>query len=385
MEEHPERLPARQSDLPPGRQPARRPPVPPAPVRRTVPNNAPDNAPNSAPNRAPGNTPGNTPPRNAPNGPGSDLARTVESRRRLDARSEEPGGPGGSGGRGDNLPVPFRSQQPASDSTTTMPIFIPPMDGGAGTLPPAPPGQPGHYHTDEEGARHRGGTKLGRGTAATISFVVAIGAGIALTSAFSGNSATPTSSGAGLQPPVLGAGTSSTSNGPGATPPAGPDPSAANPSASASAKGSRAASATASRTPQPSPTQPTTAASPTGTGAAEINIPGGVRPPVTTPVGRTPGVTGTTGPTPTAGPPTTSAFTTLQYGSTGPAVAAMQQLLVDAKYLSPGNYQQGIFGNSTKNTVKWFQGNHPATRSDPSGVYGAATAAALQACLPNSC
>jgi hypothetical protein len=242
-----------------------------------------------------------------------------------------------------NLPMPAPgpmyadrppAPRPMHDLTTTMPIIIPPMD---------------------EHGRHRVGPRLPRSVKVGGIFAVAVGVGIAVASSLGGshNSPAADAQGGSTTPGAVTQTTGDTADAPtdpNATPPASADTSI--PTARAT-KPHVAATTHPSTTPSPTPTSSPTPAAPPP-------------PPVTT-AATTPSASAT--------------FQALKQGMTGPAVAQMQQELLAGCYLSQNSgFQLGNFDRTTYYAVRTLQNFNPGTSTaDGRGVFGAATAAALQA------
>jgi peptidoglycan hydrolase-like protein with peptidoglycan-binding domain len=74
--------------------------------------------------------------------------------------------------------------------------------------------------------------------------------------------------------------------------------------------------------------------------------------------------------------------TTLQLGSTGPAVYTLQQDL-RSLHIDPHLHPNGIYDQQTQADVTTFQTSAGVT-ADPPGVYGPATQAAMASALNNN-
>jgi hypothetical protein len=240
-----------------------------------------------------------------------------------------------------------------SDLTTTMPILVvPPDDSDAHS---APPGEPGHFHTDDGSGRHRGGSRMPRGLIVTFGVAVVAGIGLVASGMFDGGSSS-NGSGVAQSAPTGGPTT------PGDPTPSGGAAQGPNDQASADASGA-SQSATPTHTRTSTKPRPTTAA-PTPTSAANATQ--------SAPPAR-----------PTSAP--TTQFQPLSQGMTGQAVSDMQHLLEQHGYLSPGSYQDGTFDSSTYFAVRQVQRNHQGTSAaDGKGIYGAATRDALLSEVPPS-
>jgi hypothetical protein len=252
-----------------------------------------------------------------------------------------------------------------SDLTTTMPILV--ISDGDADVRSAPPGELGHFHTDETAGRHRGGSHIPRVLLATFGVAVVAGIGLMASGVFDSSASANGS-------PVPHAGSPSTPGGPGT--PADPAPSsgvAAGPNDPATTNPTGAsATPTVSHSRTPTKPRPSTAA-PSATGGENATQSGSPGRPTTGPSSTPPPTTPPTTPAPTPSTPPS-----LSQGMTGPAVSDMQHLLKRDGYLWWG-FTDGTFDSATYNAVVSFQSDHAAsTSTDPRGVYGPATRAALR-------
>ncbi|GAA2060265.1 hypothetical protein GCM10009839_83660 [Catenulispora yoronensis] len=267
---------------------------------------------------------------------------------------------------GERPPAPAR--RPMSDLTTTMPILAAPIEDL--DVRNAPPGEYGHFHDHDDNGRHRAGARSPRTLKVAAVLLGVAAAGAAVAGAFAGGS---DKSGTGT-PQAAGVPTSG----------AAPAQVAAVPDVSSSAAGTTAGSSSSSApTPTPTPTRSTKSPTPTKASTSpstEKTTPEmAPRPSSSAPTSSAPSTPPSTPPT-TAPPTTPASFVALKYRDSGPAVSKLQVDLLAAGYgWDMYGYQDGQFDRPTKRAVQDFQMNHPGTAdADGYGVYGAATAQALQ-------